>query len=86
VAAVCEGHRCSLRRHRRSVALGRTVRDMATGASSSLRVVWTVRDGVEGRLLLLVGPKSRPWERDLKVLWVSRSPGTSPDNAESPRN
>jgi hypothetical protein len=65
---------------------------IATGASSSLRVVRTVRalgrtvrDGTEGRLLL-VGPKSRPWERDLRVLRVSRSPGMSPDNTKSPRN
>jgi hypothetical protein len=27
-----------------------------------------------------------PWGRDLRVLRVSRSPGASPDDAESPRN
>jgi hypothetical protein len=26
-----------------------------------------------------------PWGRDLRVLWVSRSPGASPDDVESPR-
>jgi hypothetical protein len=27
-----------------------------------------------------------PWGRDLMVLWVSRSPGASPDDVELPRN
>jgi hypothetical protein len=27
-----------------------------------------------------------PWGRDLRVLWVSRSPGASPDDVELPRN
>jgi hypothetical protein len=38
------------------------------------------------RLLLLVGPRSRPGGRDLRVLRVSRSTGASLDDVESPRN
>jgi hypothetical protein len=40
----------------------------------------------QGRLLLLIGPKSLPGDRDLRVLRISRSPGASPDNVDSPRN
>jgi hypothetical protein len=49
----------------------RTVRDLATGSSSSS----------------LLESRSRPLGgKDLKVLRVDRSPGASPDDVESPRN
>jgi hypothetical protein len=41
---------------------------------------------MQSRLLLLVGPRSRPQGRDLRVLRVSRSSEASPDNVDSPRN
>jgi hypothetical protein len=51
--------------------LGRTVRDLATRSSFfSL---------LESRSYPLGG-------KDLKVLWVNRSSGMSPDDVESPRN
>jgi hypothetical protein len=39
-----------------------------------------------GRLVLLVGPRSHPWGRDLRVLRVNRLPVASPNDVESPRN
>jgi hypothetical protein len=61
----------SLRHTGRSAALGRTVRDLVTGSSSSS----------------LLESRSRPLGgKDLKVLRVDRSPGASPNDVESPRN
>jgi hypothetical protein len=74
---------CSLQGRGRSAALGQTVRDLTTRATPFLRAVRTVRDGA-GSSSSHLDPA--PLGRDLRVLWVSRSPGAFPDDVKSPRN
>jgi hypothetical protein len=81
---------CSLRRCGLSVALSQTVRDLAAGVGllyvlPRQSTLWARRSTMaQGRLL--VGPRSHPWGRDLRVLWVIWSPEVSLDDVESPRN
>jgi hypothetical protein len=72
-------------------SLGRTIRNLGAEAASSLRAIRTVR--ALGRTVRDGAGSSSssprmtvPWERGLMVFRVSRSPGASPDDVESPRN
>jgi hypothetical protein len=74
----CTAQQCPLRRHGRSAALERMVRELAARAAPSLRrfrwpVLWTGRLAMaQGRLPSHVNLDLAPWR---EILWCSRSLG-----------
>lgn len=69
--------RCSLWQRGLCAALGRTIHDLVTEATSSMCVVQTIRDGARSSSSPSM-PRSRPLGRDLRVLQVSNSHEASP--------
>jgi hypothetical protein len=88
----CTARQCLLRRRGHSSSLGRTVCNLGAGATSSRSMsrrftLWVERSAMaQGHLLPRGNLDSIPCGRDLRVLWVGKSPGTSPDDVQSPIN